>query len=67
MDHGFLQSIPINVMDALKLGNLDVSSFALTTFSPLKMEKQKSPTRLNVEGPIRFIVPLVHPYVQRKL
>lgn len=53
--------------DALKLGNLVVSTSAQTMFSLSKMEKQKSLTQLSVEVVlVYFTVPLVHHYVQRK-
>ncbi len=58
---GFQQFIQINATDALRLGNRDVSSSALTTSSASNMEKQRSLTQPTVEqGPARFIVLHAH-------
>jgi hypothetical protein len=67
MDPGFLQFIPINVMDVLKVANHDALISALTTSSSSKMEKQKSPTQPTAESaPAPFTVPLVRHYALRK-
>ncbi len=67
MDRGFLQSIPINVMDALKLENRDVLNSAPTASSLSKMDKQRSLALQIAElAAARFTVPLVRQYAIRK-